>query len=154
MSNYRHGMAYSSEHKTWCNIRSRCHDPNNNRFRYYGARGIKVCPRWHESFENFIADMGPKPGPSYTIERKDVHGDYEPGNCVWLHKSCQATNRTDTMRVTANGVTMALADWCRQTGLKATTVYMRIRKYGWNPEMAVITPARRHKPYGTTKTHE
>jgi hypothetical protein len=151
--NYRHGMAYTSEHKTWCNIRSRCSDPKNNRYQHYGARGIEVCARWLESFENFLQDMGRKPGLDYSIERINVNGNYEPNNCIWLPRNKQSSNRTDSLRITLNGVTKTLPDWCREKQLKFSTVYMRIYEYGWNPELALTTPARRHKPYGTAKVN-
>jgi hypothetical protein len=148
--NYRHGMAYSAEWRAWSKMKDRCANPTNNRYKHYGARGIGVCARWLK-FENFLADMGPKPSPAHTIERKDVDLGYEPGNCVWVHKSRQALNRTDTLRITVNGVTKALMDWAREIGLKSSTVHMRIDKYGWDPVVAATTPARKHKTYGTSK---
>lgn len=143
MSNLRHGMAYSAEWRIWSKMKDRCANPRNNRYQYYGARGINVCRRWLECFENFLADMGPRPSSDHTIERSDVRRGYEPGNCVWIHKDRQAANTTKTQHITVNGVTKALPDWCKSTGLKSSTVHMRISKYGWDPVLAVTTPARR-----------
>lgn len=62
---------------------TRCYNKENNRYRYYGGRGIKVCKRWH-SLENFIKDMGERP-KRHNLSRKNCEKDYEPGNCFWEH---------------------------------------------------------------------
>jgi hypothetical protein len=92
----RHGWARgkrSSEWLAWRRLKQRCLNPNHTRYAYYGGRGIKVCDRWLNSFENFIADMGPKPTSDHSIDRADNDGDYEPGNCQWVTKSEQMRNR-------------------------------------------------------------
>src|SRR5262245_34099637 len=58
----------TTEYRCWTHMRQRCNNPNNDTYKYYGGRGIKVCERW-SSFENFLADMGPKPSPELTLER-------------------------------------------------------------------------------------
>jgi hypothetical protein len=83
----------TSEYGCWVNIRTRCYNPKEKRFESYGGRGITVCDRWLESFENFLADMGPKPSPELSIERINNDGNYEPGNCKWATRSEQMHNR-------------------------------------------------------------
>lgn len=77
---------------TWSNMFSRCENPNDNSYRNYGGRGIKVCKRWYE-FKDFLRDMGAKPSPRHSIERINTDGDYEPSNCKWATRSEQMLNR-------------------------------------------------------------
>lgn len=81
-----------AEYRAWSNMRQRCNNPNNHKFKDYGARGISVCVRW-ESFENFLADMGNHPGKGYSLDRIDVNGNYEPSNCRWADAKTQANNK-------------------------------------------------------------
>ena len=78
-----HGKTGTPEHRCWKNMMQRCGDRNSDDWERYGGRGITVCERWH-TFANFLADMGPRPGPGYSIDRIDPAGSYEPGNCRWL----------------------------------------------------------------------
>lgn len=79
-------------YKSWDNMKQRCLNPASPNFEYYGARGITVCARWLESFENFYADMGDRP-PGLTLERINNEGNYEPGNCRWATVSEQNSNQ-------------------------------------------------------------
>ena len=74
-------------------MKRRCYDTKLECYERYGARGIRVCERWLESFWNFYADMGPRPSPKHSIDRINTNGDYEPSNCRWATPSQQAINR-------------------------------------------------------------
>ena len=81
------------EYTSWLGMQQRCGNPNRKFYKSYGGRGIEVCKRWLHSFPNFLADMGRKPSPEYSIDRIDNDGNYEPSNCQWATKSHQARNR-------------------------------------------------------------
>lgn len=75
----------------WKHMRGRCHRPKHQDYKYYGARGIKVCRRW-DIFTNFVEDMGPRPGPGYSIDRRNNNGNYTPSNCYWATRREQGRN--------------------------------------------------------------
>jgi len=83
---------YTPEYYAWRNMKSRCYTKSSNQYEDYGGRGIKVCDRWLNSFENFLADMGKKPD-GFTLDRKDVNGDYSLENCKWSNYSTQNHNQ-------------------------------------------------------------
>lgn len=83
----------TGEYISWKAMIQRCTNPKRRGYELYGGRGIKVCDRWLHSFENFLTDMGVRPSPKHSIERKDVNGDYTPENCHWATMSDQIANQ-------------------------------------------------------------
>lgn len=88
----KHGYSYHPLYSTWYNMIHRCVNPDNSNYENYGGRGITVCDRWKNSFEAFIEDVGDRPEGA-TLDRIDVNGNYEPGNCRWADSHTQITNR-------------------------------------------------------------
>ena len=74
-------------------MKDRCYNQNNPAYHNYGGRGIKVCDRWLHSFGNFLDDMGKRPDSSYSLDRIDNNGDYEPDNCRWTTSEEQGRNQ-------------------------------------------------------------
>lgn len=86
-----HGLKSRPEYIVWKGMRQRCNDSNSDNYAYYGGRGIRIDPRW-DSFEQFFADMGPRP-EGLTIERVDNNGNYCVENCIWADMSTQSLNQ-------------------------------------------------------------
>lgn len=142
-THYRHGHATdklgkSREYLSWRAMMQRCRDPNSPAYPRYGGRGIKVCDRWLK-FENFLADMGPRP-EGMTLDRwPDNDGNYEPNNCRWATRTEQASNTRGNHMITAAGRTQTLTAWARELGIDPAAIRYRIDRMGWSEEKAVTT---------------
>lgn len=87
---YQHKLSSHPLYHTWENMRARCNNPNNTGYRWYGARGIKVCKKWND-FAKFVKDIGEKP-EGMTLDRIDNNGNYEPDNVRWVNQVKQGRN--------------------------------------------------------------
>ncbi|HEV8573869.1 MAG TPA: hypothetical protein VGR43_04090 [Dehalococcoidia bacterium] len=87
-----HGGRGKPEYDIWQGMLNRCRNPKVISYKYYGARGIKVCERWND-FANFYSDMGQRPSETHSVDRIDPNGDYEPGNCRWATPQEQRVNQ-------------------------------------------------------------
>ncbi len=137
----------------WQNMRARCNNPNNPRYASYGGRGITICQRW-DDYENFLADMGRRPGPGYSIERADNDGGYWCGhcagcvrlgrtsNCRWATAAVQQRNSRKTRMLTFNGKTQCLTDWAAEVGLSRDGLRTRLRS-GMSLDEALTRPVGR-----------
>lgn len=114
--NTTHGGYGTPTYKCWAEMKSRCYNSKNRSFPRYGGRGIKVCDRWLNSFENFIADMGERPSKEYSLDRIDVNGDYCPENCRWATILQQANNKRNNIMIEHGGECHSINDWCRILG--------------------------------------
>ncbi len=142
MSTQRHGHSLNGKrsltHSTWHNMKTRCQNSNTKAYENYGAKGIKVCSRW-TVFENFLEDMGERPGPNYSIERISSTGDYCPDNCRWATRTEQNRNRSMCISITIDGKCQTVKEWALETGLKRQTIERRL-KLGWSHYDAVMQP--------------
>jgi hypothetical protein len=112
------GRTPSLTYQSWCNMRERCGNPNNKRYKDYGGRGIAVCERW-SIFENFLADMDSRPSPEHSLDRIDPNGNYEPGNCRWATPFEQQNNTRRNASLTIDGRKQTLAQWEHEAGIPA-----------------------------------
>lgn len=99
------------EYGIWLGIKKRCLKVNNVAYKDYGGRGIKICDRWKDSFQNFWEDMGERPSKYHSIDRIDNNGNYEPSNCRWATSLEQGRNKRKLRLVNINGQTKCLTEW-------------------------------------------
>ena len=144
--NYIHGHSsngiISKTYWTWNNMLRRCSDDNNQDYKNYGGRGIKVCKKWWK-FGGFLQDMGERP-PGLTLDRIDNNNDYCKENCRWATTKEQSRNYRRNKLITINGVTKCLVEWCEIYQKPYKKTWDRINRYHWTPEEALeLTPRRR-----------
>ena len=114
-------------YNSWDNMIGRCYRPSQPDYDSYGGRGIEVCSRWRESFNNFVTDMGVRPDGT-SIDRKNVDGNYEPGNCQWSTNKEQQNNKRNSIRVPYNNELLTIEEVSNITGIPQTTIRNRISK--------------------------
>lgn len=136
---YKHSI-----YKIWVLMRHRCYNKNNPSFGDYGGRGIGICKRWRDSFSHFVEDMGPRPGPEYSIDRIDNDGDYCPENCRWATQKQQCNNTRRNRTITYHGVTKTHSQWADTLAISRERFRQRVNKLesiGADVTQAITTPA-------------
>lgn len=142
-------------HKTitfisWEKMMQRCYRENAPEYKYYGARGINVCEKWHK-FEGFLEDMGERPSKELSLDRIDPNGNYEPRNCRWADILTQTNNTRRNVYYDYKGEKKTIAELARIAGVKYDTMYVRLRENGLTPEQAIKLPTVR---WGNKKRYE
>lgn len=134
----------SKTYKSWCDIVQRCTNPNNVAYHNYGGRGIKICDRWRNSFENFLKDMG-KTSFGLQIERINNNKGYCKSNCYWATSVEQNRNSRNNNLETYNGKTQCIAAWAEEYRIAYKTLWARLYIYSWPIEKALTTSIKKSK---------
>lgn len=133
------GKRKDSEYHIWLGMRSRCSNPNSTAYADYGGRGIKVCDRWQNDYAAFLADVGKRPSPAYSIDRINNDGNYEPSNVRWATDEQQGRNKRNNRRLTYQGKTLTVSEWAEGLGIRRGLLTGRI-KAGWTDEEILTRP--------------
>lgn len=139
LSNTRHGMEGSPTYSSWSAMWTRCTNARVASFAYCGARGISVCERWRD-FACFLADMGVRPSLAHSLDRIDVNGNYEPGNCRWATHEEQQRNKRSSRKVVFQGESMSIPEAAAASGISAKSLWLRLH-VGW-PAEDLFVPVR------------
>lgn len=126
--NTSHGLTKIPEYYIWVTMKMRCYNPKSEAFKNYGGRGIKICKRWYNSFVLFYKDMGKRPSNKYSIERKNVNGDYKPSNCKWATMKEQGANKTNSVYIIHNGEKKILQDWAIELSTDHSCISFYLKK--------------------------
>ncbi len=156
-ANKKHGKVKTPEYQVWHGLKQRCDGTSGSKSnKRYHDRGIHVCSRWRNSFENFLADMGLRPSPKHQIDRIDYNKGYFPKNCRWVLPKEQQRNRSSNILITYNGKIQCIAAWAEEYSLTTYQLWSRIRLKGWSIHDALNLPIARTSQerwnYGKLKT--
>lgn len=112
-----HATGYSPEYRAWHHMKERCYNEKDKRYHDYGGRGISVCDRWMESFENFLSDMGLRPSKEHSLDRyPNNDGNYELLNCRWATRLQQMNGRRNTVFIEYEGNKYSITDLAAKLG--------------------------------------
>lgn len=123
----------------WRSMKQRCTVPTAQAWANYGGRGIRVCDRWLESFENFWADMSPTYQEGLTLDRIDVNGNYTPENCRWADYKTQARNKRKNILINTPWGRITVAEASERSGIGNTTLLYRL-DHGWTEDILFTKP--------------
>ncbi len=134
-----YGEGQTPEYRAWNSMKRRCYNPKAHAFHRYGGKGVSVCDKWLNSYENFLEDMGRRPSELHSLDRINGDRDYSKENCRWADKKEQARNTYRSINVIIEGESMRFADACEKYSIKGKIVRMRL-SLGWELEKAFKAP--------------
>lgn len=147
-----YGKEKDPMYRLWTKMIERCAYKTSYIYKWYGERGITVCKEWQESFEQFLADMGPRPegvGPTgralYSLDRIDNNKGYCKENCRWATTKEQASNTRRNVRITIDGITATITEHANRIGIPPKNLRSRLLLPGWTIEAAITTPITKRK---------
>lgn len=123
-----HRLSKSKEFRAWQAMLNRCYNHKYKYFHRYGGRGLTVCDRWRNSFENFLADMGIATSPCHTLDRIDNEGNYSPENCRWATWRTQLSNTSTVRWIEYNEKKMTLTGWAKDIGISISWLHSLLKK--------------------------
>ena len=142
MEHITHGQSKTRLYRIWVNMRSRCNKPSHPDYPRYGARGIKVCEEWDNSFQPFYNwSMSNGYRENLSIDRIDNESNYSPDNCRWVDTNVQNNNTRRNHYITYNGETLTIGQWSKKQGINKHTLYARLATRGWSVERALTEGA-------------
>jgi len=148
---FTHRMSKTRIYHIWQSMKIRCNCSTFPHYKDYGGRGIKVCDKWNNNFENFQNDMltsykehFKEFGKNTFIERINNNGNYCLENCKWATRKEQANNRRSNRIITYKGQTMNLTQWAKKLNMPFTLLLQRLNRYNWSVEKTFITPVKNY----------
>lgn len=139
----KHGLCGTKLYAVWLTMKQRCYNPNDKHYKWYGAKGVTVCPAWLDNpveFVNWCLRNGYKDG--LTLDRIDTEGNYSPDNCRFITMSAQQRNKSSCKYITFNGETHTVQEWAEKLNITPSTLRSRFNK-GWSTERALTESVRR-----------
>lgn len=140
------GQGRTPEYRAWYAMMRRCYHKEHEAYDRYGGRGIQVDARWHV-FDVFLNDIGKRPSPKHSLERKENNEWYKPGNVVWATSTEQNQNRRNNRLITYKGRTMCLSAWEQTLSLPRGSLKRRLAT-GWSDVKALTTPLLSYRDAG------
>lgn len=130
-----HGVSNTRMYRIWRGMKTRCCNNKSDKYKYYGGRGISLCPRW-TIFKNFCEDMNKGYSDHLTLDRIDVNGEYCKENCRWVTHRKQQHNRRNNIKWKGK----CQVEWSKILGGSCNLVQVRVKRLGWSMKKACTTP--------------